>query len=1487
MSRRRYSRRTEWQSMGSSWLSESLESRLLLAAAAIPSSVPAATVLRQPAYVPGEVLVQWKPDFQSPMSGPVTVGFPSEVIESIETPLMRARGAGRVERLRVSSGVSVEEAVAALQLDPRVSVAEPNWIFQSTAVSNDEWYQSGGTWGMYSGDSPVPAGPTGTTNIWGSHAEQVWGNDVTGKSDVIVGVIDQGVQITHPDLINNIWVNPFETPGDGIDNDGNGYVDDVNGWDFLNNDNSVYDGSADSHGTHVAGTIGAEGGNGQGVAGVAWDVTMIPLKFMGTSGGTTANAIRSLDYLTDLKARHGLNIVASNNSWGGGAYSRLLHEAIIRGANRDILFVAAAGNLSANNDTVASYPGNFNTSIGTPALAAASYDAVISVAAITETGALASFSNTGATTVDIGAPGNSILSTVPGGYGTRNGTSMAAPHVTGAIALFASAMSGRVPAPVIRAAILGSATPTASLAGRTVTGGRLNIYEALQRSASIDLDRDVYGPTQSMTVTVVSAAGNSNSQLRDSLTIRVQSTTETSPLSVTLLETGNATGIFRGTVQLAAGPAVADQFLQISHGDQITASVPGLSITDIATVDTLPPALSGISISSTGSTAAVAWNTSEPASGIVRFGRTATALDRSASITSLAVAQNSTLHALDTAASYFLQIEATDANGNSVLSEVRAFNTQAPAPILFVDDDQGANLESSFKTALAANSLAFNDWNVFAGSRLPTANNLAPYQLVIWNTGADFEAPEAGLSTDEQTAIAAYLDAGGRIFISGQDILYNGVSADFLQNYLRIASYIDDSIDGAHTETGVPGSQITDGLTLSTTVPGGYAFLLADAVEPAPGANGLLLHNQPSVSPIWSGVSYHGNYAAGGFGMVFTTVPFESISATAPQPNNQAEFLRRIVQFLNADIRPGIVVTPAASAITSESGGTSSFSIQLTSQPSGSVTIPLTSSASSEGIVAANSVVFTSANWHIPQTVTVSGIDDFVDDGDTSWLALTSPAVSTDPGYNGLDAADATFTNIDNDTAGISVSSLSGSFTSESGTSVSFTVRLNSQPISSVSLAVNSADATEGTALPGLLVFTPTNWSQSQTVVVSGVDDTIWDGNVTYSVVIAAATSLDPLYHGINPADHSVVNLDNDSPPPTKFYAVDDGSTDRTFEYDAAGNLIEHYAINAENNAPRGVAVTAAADRLWVIDASRKVYVYDTSGNLLGSWTATLPYTVVEVQGIATDGTNIWVVDRRSDRVFYYAGGAQRLSGSQTSTTNWSLTRRNADASDMVYGSQNGQAYLWVVNNGIEDSVFRYTLNATGGMTTFASWLLDINNSQPTGITLDPSNETMDVWVADNVQGRVYRYGNGRTAAAPAVSSSFALAVASGNSNIQGIADPPPPARESRLPGYQPGAAASGPAPTAASATSNPAVVSVRHLRPATPAAPPETFSSGLVIPATDQRPAGPHVRAKDTSHSAARPASTEFSAAGKASRPTVLDLFSNPSELDLLLAAL
>ena len=253
-------------------------------------------------------------------------------------------------------------------------------------------------------------------------------------------------------------------------------MDDANGWDFYNDRAQVFDpADGDDHGTHVAGTIGAKGGNGLGVAGVNWNVKLISAKFMGGGSGSTLAAVEAIDYLVDLKKRHGLNIVAINASWGGSGYSQSLHDAIIRAAKAGILFVAAAGNSAGNNDFTASYPANIDTRTGTSTSTAASYDAVISVAAIDQYGALANFSNYGATKVHLGAPGVNIYSTLPTDtYGAYSGTSMATPHVTGSAALYASTHPGAT-ASQIRSSLLGAVIATPSLAGKTSTGGRLNL----------------------------------------------------------------------------------------------------------------------------------------------------------------------------------------------------------------------------------------------------------------------------------------------------------------------------------------------------------------------------------------------------------------------------------------------------------------------------------------------------------------------------------------------------------------------------------------------------------------------------------------------------------------------------------------------------------------------------------------------------------------------------------------------------------------------------------------------------------------------------------------------------------------------------------------------------------------------------------------------------------------------------------------------------
>jgi subtilisin family serine protease len=299
--------------------------------------------------------------------------------------------------------VSMKEMIRQLKANPAIEYAEPNYILKPSAVSDPNYKY---LWGLKNTGQSI-IGVPGKSGI-DIKAEAAWTKS-KGSTSLIVGIIDTGIDINHPDLKDNIWKNPGETPNDGIDNDKNGYVDDVNGWNFFDDNNNVYYSAyEDDHGTHVAGTIAGRA-NTIGVIGVAPNVKVMPLKFLGPNGGYTDDAIEAINY---AKAR---GIKITNNSWGGGSYSQALYDAI---KNSNSLFVAAAGNDGYNADTYPAYP--------------AAYDAVniLSVAAIDNTGNLASFSNYGVKSVDVAAPGVSILSSLPeNSYGYYNGTSMAAPHV--------------------------------------------------------------------------------------------------------------------------------------------------------------------------------------------------------------------------------------------------------------------------------------------------------------------------------------------------------------------------------------------------------------------------------------------------------------------------------------------------------------------------------------------------------------------------------------------------------------------------------------------------------------------------------------------------------------------------------------------------------------------------------------------------------------------------------------------------------------------------------------------------------------------------------------------------------------------------------------------------------------------------------------------------------------------------------------------------
>jgi len=345
-----------------------------------------------------------------------------------------------------TGGKSVSQAIKECEADPNVVYAEPNYIYRRFVEPNDPQFSQ--LYGMTITDSPA---------AWDIQ---------TGSKSVIVGVIDTGVDWDHEDLGDNIWTNTAEIPSNNTDDDGNGFVDDVRGWDFKNDDNNPDDDN--DHGTHVSGTIGAVGNNGVGVVGVNWQVSIMPLKFLGGDGsGSLDDALGCILYGVNNGAK------VLSNSWGGGGFSQSLEDAIQFANDNGVLFIAAAGNESRDNDSFPSYPANYEV------------PNVISVAASTSSDNLASFSNRGRNTVHLAAPGQDIRSTTKGNtYNTFSGTSMATPHVSGAAALIWAQFPGLSMAQ-IKMRILGGVDRVASFSDATSTGGRLNVNNSISTNPII------------------------------------------------------------------------------------------------------------------------------------------------------------------------------------------------------------------------------------------------------------------------------------------------------------------------------------------------------------------------------------------------------------------------------------------------------------------------------------------------------------------------------------------------------------------------------------------------------------------------------------------------------------------------------------------------------------------------------------------------------------------------------------------------------------------------------------------------------------------------------------------------------------------------------------------------------------------------------------------------------------------------------------------
>lgn len=425
-------------------------------------------------HIPGEVIVKLRGE-NLLRNKSITAGFKKITEEGVyKLKLNHQKSSGSFEQLldelNGRSDVEYAEPNYIYTIGkPFVALYPPHKDYGLNNQTNDP--QLNALWGLNNTGSNEPG--SSTRGVAGADAAvfPAW-NLTRGSRQIKIAVIDTGIDYRHEDLKDNMWVNTAEAFGlDGVDDDQNGYVDDVHGYDFANDDGDPMDGNG--HGTHCAGTIGATHDNGRGVAGVMGEVSFVGLKFLSDQGsGSTENAIRAIDYAISA----GVDIMS--NSWGGGGASQALKEVIEKANRAGIIFTAAAGNSGTDNDTRPQYPANYDV------------ENVISVAAHTAQNRLANFSCYGKNTVHVAAPGHNILSTYKNGqYEVLSGTSMATPHVSGALGLLLSYEGQMTPAEA-RERLMATSEPGKAYRSRTIAGGRLSTINLLNDERPIRQEPD-------------------------------------------------------------------------------------------------------------------------------------------------------------------------------------------------------------------------------------------------------------------------------------------------------------------------------------------------------------------------------------------------------------------------------------------------------------------------------------------------------------------------------------------------------------------------------------------------------------------------------------------------------------------------------------------------------------------------------------------------------------------------------------------------------------------------------------------------------------------------------------------------------------------------------------------------------------------------------------------------------------------------------------
>lgn len=418
--------------------------------------------VQTPEYVPGEIIVKLKGSSKT-MKAQAFIG------KAVSEQSMSLKGSWsglNMHHFKLNNDAEMEARLNQLKNDPDVEYAEPNYILRLAPTDSSQ----PGAMSIEEARSVAAHSTVGAMAQTSAPIQlaNAWLAESSGKTPPIVAIIDTGVDINHPIFRESgaIWKNPGEIPGNGIDDDGNGYIDDVYGWNFAANNNSPLD--DDKHGTHVAGIVL---GSTQDILAYPMEparIRIMPLKFLDSSGmGTTSDAVKAIYYAVNNGAR------VLNNSWGGGGYSNSLVDAIAFAYGRRVVVVAAAGNSGMNNDVTPTYPASYTV------------PGILSVAATTDTDRLATYSNYGASTVHLGAPGTDIYSSVPNSLFRRSsGTSMATPFVSG-IAAMVLRENPELSAYQVKQLVLSGAQPISSLQSKTTTSSRLNAYNSVVAAKSV------------------------------------------------------------------------------------------------------------------------------------------------------------------------------------------------------------------------------------------------------------------------------------------------------------------------------------------------------------------------------------------------------------------------------------------------------------------------------------------------------------------------------------------------------------------------------------------------------------------------------------------------------------------------------------------------------------------------------------------------------------------------------------------------------------------------------------------------------------------------------------------------------------------------------------------------------------------------------------------------------------------------------------------